>query len=107
MVQTPKQGHIHIPVTDEDRGEITCIDCGHVLETEIIVPDRRTPEEKETWLDTKRTGPNIIPMLHDGGLSTIISKDNITVKEIHYTINQISIDYDCGIKDLIVEVKGH
>ena len=63
--------------TDLKRGELTCIDCGLVLEESVIDPgaEWRTFDDG-TGKDMSRAGAPMNNMLHDKGLSTAIDWQN-------------------------------
>ncbi len=72
-----KEGEKECPpdkiIYDETRGQYVCLETGVVLEERIVDvgPEWRafTPEEKER---RSRTGSPVSPMIHDGGLSSVI-----------------------------------
>ena len=74
---------------DETRGEVTCDDCGLVLEDNVIDQGAEwrvfSPEQGD---QRARTGAPMTVMLHDKGLSTIlIGRTKITLERpsIHVT----------------------
>ena len=59
---------------DQDRGESICYECGEVIEQKMN--DERPELVHEDSIDNRRTGPATTLVIHDKGLSTIISKTN-------------------------------
>ncbi len=58
-------------VTDYDRGEKVCARCGCIIENNLL--DFR-PEQSYEGKDRVHNGASVNPMLHDGGLTTEISR---------------------------------
>lgn len=67
--------HRHMPITDTDRGEVLCRECG------MVITDRLEDMQHDLYSDPRgsrnssRTGPAISLTMHDGGLYTTIGNN--------------------------------
>jgi len=67
---------IHPIITDEDRGEVFCGECGMILMENIADFSHESHGfTQEEFLTRSRTGPPTSLTMHDKGLSTIIGND--------------------------------
>ena len=65
----------HKPITDHERGEMFCGDCGLVLTDKIEDSSPEYHYTQEEYLTQTRTGPATSLTFHDKGLSTVIGKN--------------------------------